>query len=42
MGFRRLRCFVAAAEELRFTHAAGRLHIEQRRCRELSRNWNTT
>jgi Mn-dependent DtxR family transcriptional regulator len=27
--FRNLECFVAAAEELNFTHAASRLHVSQ-------------
>ena len=29
MKFRNLECFVAAAEELNFTHAASRLHVSQ-------------
>jgi DNA-binding transcriptional LysR family regulator len=29
MKFRRLECFVAAAEELSFTHAADRLRVTQ-------------
>jgi len=29
MKFRHLECFVAAAEELNFTHAAARLHVSQ-------------
>ena len=29
MKFRHLEYFVAAAEELNFTHAAGRLHVSQ-------------
>ena len=29
MKFRHIEFFVAAAEELNFTHAAGRLHVSQ-------------
>lgn len=41
MELRHLRCFIALAEELHFTRAAERLHIEQPLFPELSKSLRT-
>jgi DNA-binding transcriptional LysR family regulator len=42
MKFRHLEYFVAAAEELNFTHAADRLHVSQRRSVSKFTTWKAS